>query len=105
MVSSEPTKEDQSSKSSDDDINTDVNVTANSALSEYIAIYLLNSAETIDLSEFNESVNTEVVIDAFLEAQYQNPLVMGIQDANYTTNDCMLHVTYDDSPEETSAKR
>lgn len=87
------------------DVNAEVKVTANSALSEYIAIYMLNSAEAIDLSMFNESVNTDIVADAFLEAQYQNPLVMGVQDASYDTENNILYVTYDDSPEETSAKR
>lgn len=87
------------------DLNTEVKVTANSALSEYIAIYMLNSAEAIDLSSFNESVNTDLVVDAFLEAQYQNPLVMGVQEASYDTENHILYVTYDDSPEETVTKR
>ncbi len=99
----EPTTE--PTQKTNTDLNTEVKVTANSALSEYIAIYMLNSAETIDLSMFNESMNTEAVADAFLEAQYQNPLVMGIQDATYDSENCILYVTYDDSPEETSSKR
>ncbi len=92
-------------ENSEADLNTDIPVTANSALSEYIAIYLLNSAETIDLSQFSESMNTDIVIDAFFEAQYQNPLVMGIQDAGYDSENHILYVAYDDSPEETSSKR
>ena len=107
----EPTKEPEASnkseptKNSENNLNTEVPVTANSALSEYIAIYLLNSAESIDLSMFNESINTNLVVDAFLEAQYQNPLVMGIQNAGYDSENRILYVAYDDSPEETSAKR
>lgn len=103
---SEPTEEPfEPTKVSESDLNTDIPVTANSALSEYIAIYLLNSAETIDLSMFSESINTDIVVDAFLEAQYQNPLVMGIQDAGYDSQNRILYVSYDDSPEETAAKR
>lgn len=102
----EPTEEtSEPAKTSDTTINTDVSVTANSALSEYIAIYMLNSAETIDLSMFSESINTDIVIDAFFEAQYQNPLVMGIQDAGYDSENRILYVLYDDSPEETATKR
>jgi transglutaminase-like putative cysteine protease len=100
-----PTETVEPSETTNTDVNTEVKVTANSALSEYIAIYMLNSAEAIDLSMFNESVNTDIVADAFLEAQYQNPLVMGVQGASYDTENSILYVTYDDSPEETSAKR
>lgn len=102
----EPTEEpSEPAKNTESDLNTDIPVTANSALSEYIAIHLLNSAETIDLSMFSESINTDIVVDAFLESQYQNPLVMGIQNVGYDSENRILYVSYDDSPEETAAKR
>lgn len=85
--------------------NTDIPVTANSALSEYIALQMLDSKETIDLSLFTESRNTDIVVDAFMEAKYQNPLVMGIYGASYDENSRMLYVKYDDAPEETATKR
>lgn len=97
--------DDNAPKSSSTDINTDISVSANSALSEYIALYMLNSAEEIDLSMFSESINKDVVCDAFMEAQYQNPLVMGIKDAGYDSENRILYVLYDDSPEETASKR
>ena len=84
---------------------TVIPVTANSALSEYIAIQMLDSKETIDLSLFTESINTDIVTDAFMEAKYQNPLVMGINAAAYDENSRTLYVKYDDAPEETAAKR
>ena len=66
---------------------------------------MLNSEEVIDLAAFNESRNTDNVVDAFFEAKYQNPLVMGIGTTAYDENSRLLYVQYDDEPEVTAAKR
>ena len=42
---------------------------------------MLNGVENIDLTPFNESSDRDYLVDAFLEAQYQNPLILGIESA------------------------
>lgn len=71
-------------------------ITANSALSEYLAIHMLNSREAIDISAFPESADTALVVDAFLEAQYQNPLILGIKEVGMDTYNNVLYIRYDD---------
>lgn len=80
-------------------------ITANSALSEYLAIHMLNSREAIDISAFPESADTALVVDAFLEAQYQNPLILGIKEVGMDTYNNVLYIRYDDDAETMEAKR
>lgn len=81
------------------------NITANSALSEYLAIQMLNTNQAIDVSAFPESADTELVIDAFLEAQYQNPLILGIKEAGIDTAEGILYINYDYDSQTTEEKR
>lgn len=83
----------------------DMRITANSALSAYIAISMLQNEEIIDLSAFPEAADTSLVADAFGEAQYQNPLILGIQDASMDTDEQVLYVQYDYDRETTEAKQ
>lgn len=85
--------------------NTTLKVTANSALSEYIARTLLNSAKTVDISSFTESMNTNTVVDAVQEAQLQNPLSLGIKNATYDEVNHILHFEYYNSTETLNEKR
>lgn len=80
-------------------------ITANSALSEYLAIQMLNTEQEIDISAFPEAADTSLVVDAFLEAQYQNPLILGIKGAGMDTDNRILRVMYDYDAETTEAKR
>ncbi len=73
----------------------EVQVTANSALSEYIAYQMLDTKGAIDISAFPEAADTEKVVDAFFEAQYQNPLVLGVQGGSIDTEKRILYVEYD----------
>lgn len=82
----------------------DGKITANSALSEYLAIHMLNSNEEIDISAFPESADTALVVDAFMEAQYQNPLILGIKEVGMDTLEKVLYIGYDDA-DTTEAKR
>ncbi|WP_455715892.1 transglutaminase domain-containing protein [Anaerosporobacter sp.] len=109
-VEKAPEKEETTTEEGQDSLEVEANietnkVTANSALSEYIAIHLLKSEEMINLSVFTESRDTDIVIDAFREAMYQNPLVMGIDETKYNEEDRILYVKYDDSAKETEEKR
>lgn len=76
---------------------------ANSALSEWIAINMLNHESTIPLDDFNEASDSDYLSDALLEAYIQNPLI-GIMDSisyNYDINS--LEVTYIMSAEDTES--
>lgn len=84
---------------------TEVKITANSALSEYIAINMLETNETIDISPFPEAADTEKVVDAFFEAQYQNPLILGIQGGSIDPEQRLLYVEYDFDSELTAGKQ
>lgn len=101
-VTQEPTQE---PTPIDNLTNSDNKITANSALSEYIAMHLLNSVESIDVSMFTESRNVDVVFDAFLEANYQNPLVLGIEDISFDTETRIVYVQYEDSADVAVTKR
>ena len=71
-------------------------VFANSALSEWIALNMLNHETTISLDGFNEASDSEYLIDALLEAYTQNPLI-GIMDSasyDYDTNSLEIPVSY-----------
>lgn len=82
-----------------------VHITANSALSEYIAIHMLETKEVIDLSDFPEAANTQMIVDAFFEAQYQNPLILGVQGGSIDTEERTLFVEYDFDRDQTAEKQ
>ncbi len=74
-------------------------VTANSALSEYLAVNMMNGNTRIDLKDFPESADTSYLLDAWEEAVYQNPLVIGITSASILNDGKVLDVTYDTEPD------
>lgn len=98
-------KEEQKTEEPEVSGNTDVKITANSAMSEYIAINMLETNAAIDLSDFPEAADTEKVIDAFFEAQYQNPLILGIQGGSIDAEQRILYVEYDFDREITAGKQ
>ena len=67
-------------------------VTANSALSEYLAVNMLNANTSISLKEFPESADTDYLLDAWEEAVYQNPMVLGVTGASIANGGKTLHV-------------
>lgn len=83
----------------------EVKITANSAMSEYIALNMLETRGEIQLSDFPESADVEQVVDAFFEAQYQNPLVLGVQGGSIDTEKRILYVEYDFDRQTTAAKQ
>ena len=76
---------------------TGVQIFANSALSEYFALNLIAANDMIDLSEFPESADWEHLLDAFLEAMYQNPLALHIESAFSIPGTNLLIVLYRES--------
>lgn len=103
----EETKEESKAEDTDDAgmIDIEVGVTANSAMSEYVAICMLETEEVIDLSAFPEAADTEKIVDAFFEAQYQNPLILGVQGGSIDPENRILYVDYDFDKDVTAGKQ
>lgn len=74
---------------------TSYKITANSALSEYLAANMLTGAARIDLSDFPESADQDYLTDAWMEAVYQNPMILGVKSAGIMNNGKTLVVSYD----------
>lgn len=74
----------------------DIEVFANSALSEYLAMNMLAGVSVIDISDFPEARDTSAVEDALMEAYYQNPLILGIQGYQIDRKNMLVYIAYDD---------
>lgn len=74
----------------------EVAITANSALSEYLALSMLSGAEEVDLSMFPEALDQEYLLDAWGEAFYQNPLILGVEDVLLSYDGKTLYLVYED---------
>ncbi len=83
----------------------DVEITANSALSEYLASHMLGGASIIDLSEFREASDFSLTEDAWMEAYYQNPLILGVTGYRLNKKGTAMRVVYENTPEELSRKQ
>ncbi|MDR2714899.1 MAG: transglutaminase-like domain-containing protein [Coriobacteriales bacterium] len=83
----------------------DIAVTANSALSEYLAINMLSGASVIDLSLFPEARNQDYLIDAWGEAFYQNPLILGVSDVGASYDGKTLYIEYEDDQKSREKKQ
>ena len=73
-----------------------IEIFANSALGEYLAANMLAGVEAIDVSEFPEAKDMSLVEDVFMEAYYQNPLILGVQGYRINRKKMMIYVSYDD---------
>lgn len=112
-VKAEETEEEKLDESSDaeekSELNTEemleIEITANSAMSEYIALHMLETEEAIYLSDFPEAADTQQIVDAFFEAQYQNPLILGVQGGSIDPEQRILYVQYDFDKETTAKKQ
>lgn len=74
----------------------DIPVTANSALSEYLARNMLAGVTNIDLSLFPEAASQKILEDAWAEAYYQNPLILGVQGYRVNITHTRMRIVYDD---------
>lgn len=83
----------------------EVQITANSALSEYLAMNMLSGAKVIDVSEFQEAADPGLLTDALLEAYYQNPLIFGISGYRTNRRGTAVKVVYENSAEEQARKQ
>ena len=78
---------------------TQTTYTANSAFSEYLAVRLSNHVEQIDISAWEEHYDTDNITDAFFEAEYQNPLILGIESIRIINDGEQISVAYEDEKE------
>lgn len=83
----------------------DFAITANSALSEYLARNMLSGVTVIDVSEFGEAADASYLSDALLEAYYQNPLILGISGYRINRRGTAVKVAYDDQAAATAKKQ
>lgn len=90
-------EEEKEEKAEEDIYATDYEITATSALSEYIGRNMVAGNTMIDLSDFKEAKDQSQLLDAWQEATYQNPLALGVRSASIAGD--YLIVKYDDSPE------
>lgn len=74
----------------------DLVLTASSALSEYLALNMLAGVEEVDLTDFPGALDSEYLIDAWMEAFYQNPLILGVSDAAVSRDGTTLYLEYED---------
>ena len=74
-------------------------------MSEYLAVNMLNANTSISLKEFPESADTDYLLDAWEEAVYQNPMVLGVTGASIANGGKTLHVKYDTKSEEIKKKQ
>lgn len=78
---------------------------ANTALGEYLATNMLGGAKIIDLSEFPEARDKNFVDDVFMEAYYQNPLILGIKGYKISKNGKSVRVVYEETPKSQAQKQ
>ena len=76
----------------------DFEITANSALSEYLAQNMLSGVTVIDISEFPEAADADMLSDALLEAYYQNPLILGVTGYRMNNEGTAVKVMYEETP-------
>lgn len=84
---------------------TNDKITANSALSEYLAINMLDGKTEIDIQDFPEALVQETLFESWMEAIYQNPLILGAEGAQIKDFGQTLKVTYNTKPEEMKKKQ
>lgn len=84
-------------KSTGTEISDEQKITANSALSEYLAVTMMGGETIIDLSDFPEAQSEEILVDAWQEATYQNPLILGVDGAKISTDGKTMLISYEDS--------
>lgn len=83
----------------------DIEITANSALSEYLAMNMLSGVSVIDVSEFAEAADPSMLADALLEAYYQNPLILGITGYKMNRAGTAVKVAYEETPASMARKQ
>ncbi|MDR1797251.1 MAG: transglutaminase domain-containing protein [Clostridiales Family XIII bacterium] len=79
-------------------------VFATNGLSEYLAVNMIAGVDAIPLDDFPQASDTEYLLDAFFEAYYQNPLILGV-DGLALNKKGELVVGYQETGKERKAKQ
>ena len=69
---------------------------ADSAEEEYLALNMIAANTEISLAAFPNLQNTEYMNDVMLKVIYQNPYIIGFNNARYDGNTMKLEITYND---------
>lgn len=88
-----------------DKLNTDYDVYASNALSEYLGIQMLNGETRVNLDDFKEAQDSEYLLDAWYEATYQNPLILGVRSISYSEKNNSVMIRYDQDRKEQLKKQ
>lgn len=80
-------------------------VTANSALSEYLALSMISGLQEVDLAAFPEALDQEYLVDAWAEAFYQNPLILGVEEVMTSRDGKTLYLVYEDDQQTRERKQ
>lgn len=78
-----------------DKLYADYDIYASNALSEYLALQMLNGQTRVNLDDYKEAMDQEYLLDAWYEAIYQNPLTLGVKSIAYDSKKNDLLITYD----------
>ncbi|WP_312370146.1 transglutaminase domain-containing protein [Lachnoclostridium sp.] len=80
-------------------------VFASSALTEYLARNMLLNEETINLKDFKEASDIDLLWDSLYEAIYQNPLILGVSSFQYNRFSKILMIEYEQDRAEQEKKQ
>jgi transglutaminase-like putative cysteine protease len=66
---------------------------------------MLSNVSDIDISPFNEGFNVDILLDAFYEAYYQNPLILGVAGLETIPGTTYLRIYYEQDQAELARKQ
>ena len=81
----------------------DAEIYANNALSEYLAMNMLQGVERICVSDFSDALDAEYLYNSFCEAYRQNPLISPIEELSFDYSSDELVLVYDMDADEMKA--
>lgn len=82
-----------------------LNINADSAFEEYLALQLVAANGKFSLKAFPEAQSFDVISDTMEKAIYQNPLVLDVKQYSYDYRSFTLYVEYSDSTENIRKKQ
>lgn len=80
-------------------------VNGSNKLVAYLALGMMNGEEVLDLTEFPEATDYTYLVDAWYEAVYQNPLVLGVSSMQTNITGTKLFISYDMEQDEIKSQQ
>jgi Transglutaminase-like superfamily len=81
------------------DLSDQLNINADSAVEEYLALNLIAANDKISLKAFPEVQNFDTLKDTLLKVMFQNPLILDVKSYRYNYRSLTLNMEYRDSSE------